>query len=114
MKDKKSLLEENGLRACVLGDSPPDGLRALTALGTVLRQPAPAAAARRTADADRPRPGLADLAFQLRQDGRTADVNLDQAQCLLQVTTRLTDDGRMTLQFAPAVRHGPPVSMPRP
>ena len=29
LKDKKSLLEENGLRACVLGDSPPDGLRAL-------------------------------------------------------------------------------------
>ncbi len=29
LKDKKSLLEENGLRACVLGDSPPDGLRTL-------------------------------------------------------------------------------------
>ena len=29
LKERKSLLEENGLRACVLGDSPPDGLRAL-------------------------------------------------------------------------------------
>ena len=41
-------------------------------------------------------------------------MNLDQAQCLLQVTTRLTGDGRMNLQFAPQVRHGEPVSLPRP
>jgi len=114
LKDKKSLLEENGLRACVLGDSPPDGLRAL------LRSERSCANPRRLRlHAGRPTqivlgPAASDLAFQLRQDGRTADVSLDQAQCLLQVTTRLTGDGRMNLQFAPQVRHGEPVSLPRP
>ena len=41
-------------------------------------------------------------------------MDLEQAQCLLQVTTHLTADGRMNLQFTPQVRHGEPVSLPRP
>ena len=114
LKERKSLLDENGLRACVLGDSAPDGLRAL------LRSVRSCANPRRLRlHAGRPAPIVLGppaprLAFQLHQEGRTADVDLEQAQCLLQVTTRLTDDGRMDLQFTPQVRHGETVSLPRP
>lgn len=114
LKDRKSLLEENGLRACVLGDAPPDGLRELLGSERSCANPR-----RLRLHAGLPAqivlgPPAARLRFRLGQEGRTADVELDEAQCLLQVTTRLTDDGRLNLQFAPQVRHGEAVSMPQP
>ena len=59
-------------------------------------------------------PPAPELRFQLRQDGRTADVDLDQAQCVLQVTTRFADDGRLALHFTPAIQYGNSAATPRP
>ena len=113
LQDRKSVLADNGLRACVLGDTPPDGLQALLPpSGAALTRGG--CLARRQTGGGRPRPVGGGDAFQLRQDGRTADVDLEQAQTMLQVTTRFTDDGRMALQFTPAVRHGEPAATPRP
>ena len=114
LQDRKSILAENGLRACVLGETPPDGLQAL--LHSERSCPNPR---RRRLHVGRPAavvlgPPAPDLHFQLRQDGRASDVRLEQAQCILQVTTRLTDDGQMALHFTPAVRHGEPAATPRP
>ena len=110
----KPLLEENGLRVGVLGGTPPDGLRAL------LRSERSCANPRRLRlHAGKPAwivlgPTTPELSFRLRQDGRTADVDLEQAQCVLQATTRIADDGRLVLQCTPAVRHGLPLATPRP
>ena len=114
LQERKSLLEENGLRAGVLGETPPDGLQAL------LRSERSCANPRRLRlHAGKPAqvvlgPPAAELHFRLRQDGRAADVDLEEAQCILQVTTHFTDDGRMALHFTPAVRHGQPDMTPRP
>ncbi len=106
LQDRKSVLADNGLRACVLGETPPDGLEAL------LRSERSCPNLRRLRfHVGKPAvvvlgPSAPELRFQLRQDGRTTGVDLEQAQCVLQVTTRFADDGRLALHFTPAVRHG--------
>lgn len=114
LQDRKRLLEDNGFRACVLGDAPPDGLQ------TLLRSE------RSCANPYRLRlhagktaqiilgPVAPQFHFQLRQDGRMGDVDLEQAQCLLLVTPRVAGNGRLVLQCTPAVRHGETAAMPRP
>ncbi len=114
LQDRKSVLAENGLRACVLGETPPDGLQAL--LRSERSCPNPR---RLRLHVGKPAavvlgPPAPELRFQLRQDGRTAEIDLQQAQCVLQVTTRFADDGRLALHFTPAIRHGEPAAMPRP
>jgi hypothetical protein len=112
--DRKPLLEENGLRAGILGDAPPDGLRAMLQSERSCANPR-----RLRLRVGKPAtivlsPVVPLLHFPLRQEGRKADVELEQARCLLDVTTRLADDGRMVLHCMPAVRHGPPAATPRP
>ena len=114
LQDRKRLLEENGFRACVLGDALPDNLQSLVRSGTSCANPR-----RLRLHAGKPAqlvlgPAAPQLHFQLRQDGRTAEVDLEQAQCLLLVTPRPASDGRVILQFTPAVRHGEAAAMPRP
>jgi hypothetical protein len=112
--ERKPLLEENGFRAGVLGDSPPDGLR------TLLQSERSCANPRRLRlRVGKPAtlvlgPASAQLQFSLRQEGRTADVDFEQAQCVLEATTVVADDGRMALHFTPMVRHGQLAATPRP
>jgi hypothetical protein len=114
LQDRKQVLEENGWRVCVLGDSPPDGLQAL------LKSERSCANPRRLRfHAGIPTqialsPVLPRLAIPLHQGAGTAAVDLDQAQCLLQATARLTPDGQIVLDFAPQVRHGQQEATPRP
>lgn len=112
--DHKALLAENGLRAGVLGDTPPDGLRALLGSERSCANPR-----RYRFHAGKPAtivlgPVAPQLLFRLRQDGRSSEVDLEQAQCILQATTRIGDDGRLTLHCTPAIRHGRPAAEPRP
>jgi len=114
LQERKSILEENGLRVCVLGQTPPDGLQGL------MRSERSCANPRRLRmHVGKPAtvllgPPAPDLHFQMRQDGRTADVDLEQAQCVLQATTHFTDDGQLAVHFTPMVRHGQPEATPRP
>ncbi len=114
LQDRKRLLDDNGFRACVLGETPPDGLQSL------LRSERSCANPRRLRlHTGKPAqivlgPIAPQLRFQLRQEGKLGDVDLEQAQCLLLVTPRVAENGRLVLQFTPAVRHGEAVAMPRP
>jgi hypothetical protein len=114
LQERKQVLEENGFRACVLGDSPPDSLRAL-----LLSERSCANPRRLRFHAGKPAqivlgPVVPRLAIPLHQAGGTTAIDLDQAQCLLQITTRLTEDGQMVLQLAPQIRHGQQEGTPRP
>jgi len=114
LQERKQVLEENGFRACVLGDSPPDSLRAM-----LLSERSCANPRRLRFHAGKPTqivlgPVESRLAVPLHQDGGVTTVDLDQAQCLLQITTRLTDDGQIVLQFAPQIRHGQQEGTPHP
>lgn len=113
LQDRKQVLEENGLRVCVLGDSPPDGLQALLHSERSCANPR-----RLRFHAGIPTqivlgPVLPRLAVPLHQ-GAGAAIDLDQAQCLLQATARLAPDGQIVLDFAPQVRHGQQEVTPRP
>jgi hypothetical protein len=114
LQDRKQVLEENGLRACVLGDSPPDSLQALLHSERSCANPR----RQRFHDGEPMQivlgPSTPRLAIPLHQENGTTVIDLDQAQCLLQVTTRLTEGGQMVLQFAPQVRHGQQEGTPRP
>jgi hypothetical protein len=114
LQDRKQVLEENGWRACVLGDSPPDGLQSLLHSERSCANPR-----RQFFHAGKPTqivlgPVLPRLAVPLHHEAGVTAVDLDQAQCLLQATARLTDDGQIVLNFAPQVRHGQQEAMPRP
>jgi hypothetical protein len=105
--ERKPTLDDNGFRVCQVGGLTPAGLQAL------LTSPRSCADPRRIqvhAGHAVPIPlGAAwkRCRFQLHQDGQATAVDLQDAQCLLQVTPTLTDD-RIRLQFTPHVKHGAP------
>jgi len=114
LQERKQVLEENGLRVCVLGDSPPDGLQALLHSERSCANPR-----RLFFHAGKPMqivlgPVLPRLVIPLHQEMGTTTVDLDQAQFLLQATARVTEDGQIVLDFAPQVRHGQQEATPRP
>jgi len=43
--------------------------------------------------------------FQLAADGKEEMIALEQAQCMLQVTPALADEGKITVQFLPQIQH---------
>jgi hypothetical protein len=114
LQDRKQVLEENGLRVCVLGDSPPDSLHALLHSERSCANPR-----RLFFHAGKPTqivlgPVTPRLVIPLHQEAGTTTIDLDQAQCQLQATARVTEDGQIVLDFAPQVRHGEQEATPRP
>jgi len=114
LQDRKQVLEENGLRVCVLGDSPPDGLQALLHSERSCANPR-----RLRFHAGKPTqivlgPVIPRLTVPLHQESGAGAIDLDQAQCLLEAAARVTEDGRIILDFAPQVRHGEQEATPRP
>ena len=114
LQDRKRLLDDNGFRACVLGDAPPDGLLSLLHSERSCANPRSLRLHAGKSAQIVLGPVAPQLHFQLRQDGKTGEIDLEQAQCLLLVTSRLAENGQLVLQFAPAVRYGEPVTLPRP
>jgi hypothetical protein len=49
---------------------------------------------------------IASLNFQISDNGLPVDINLEQAQCFLDVVPTLTEDGRTRLRFRPRVEYG--------
>jgi hypothetical protein len=114
LQERKQVLDENGLRVGVLGDSPPDSLQAL--LHSERSCPNPR---RLRFHVGKPKqivlaPPTARLAVPLYHQGETTAVDLDLAQCVLEVTAHFTEDGQIVLDFAPQVRHGEQEATPRP
>ena len=114
LQDRKGPLNDNGFRACVLGVTPPDGLQSLLRSERSCANPRRLRLHAGKAAQIVLGPVAPQLHCLLRQDGRTGDVDLEHAQCLLLVTPHVAADGRLVLQFTPAIRHGEAVAMPRP
>jgi hypothetical protein len=112
--ERKPVLEANGFRVCQLGGVPPAGLQAL--LTSVRSCPDPHHLQLRAGTAAPVLLGAPwrRCRFELHQEGREVPVDLEEAQCLLEVVPRLGEDGRTVLTFTPHVRHGREQVAPRP
>lgn len=105
--DRKQVLKDNGLRVCQIGGQPPAALQRL--LASSKSNPDPRGLSCR---AGKPitlpiGPVLPRCSFLLVQDGEPVPVDLDQAQCQVEVVPHLTDDNRIRLRFTPQIKHGP-------
>jgi hypothetical protein len=111
--ERKVVLEDNGFRAGLIGKVPPAGLRDL--LDSPRSNPDPHCTRLR---AGNPLPVALGrpwkrCRFHLVQDEAAAAVELDDAECLLEIVPTLSDDGRTLLRFTPHVKHGQPSLAPR-
>lgn len=104
--ERRAALEDNGLRVCQIGGMAPSGLQAI--LTSPRSNPNP-----RCSLVHSGKPVTVALGpvcprcwFRLRNEGVETDVDLTNAQCLLEVVPTLTDDGKVRLQLTPRVRHG--------
>ncbi len=105
--DQRTQLARNGFRIGRVGGLPPPALHSM-----ICSERSCSDNARRIQlRADHPSPvklgpTLAQCRFQLDRDGRQTTVELTQALCQFQIVPKLTDGGRVTLQFTPFIKHG--------
>ncbi|HEV3142710.1 MAG TPA: hypothetical protein VGZ47_02380 [Gemmataceae bacterium] len=103
--ETRTMLEENGLRAGLMVGRPPEFLQILTSERT---NPNPRRLHRRIGDPAALNLGAlrSESQFQIVSDGKTEDVSLPQAQCVLQIQAVPNIDRKLQLQFTPQVQHG--------
>jgi hypothetical protein len=101
----KARLEDNGLRAGLIGGIPPSAFQNL--LISERTNPSPHQWLKKSGDARVLPLGapLAECRFDLATDGATTPVVLERAQCALHVTPRTTTDG-VKLKIVPQIQHG--------
>lgn len=112
--DRKRSMKENGFRIGQIGGITPAGLQELLTSEHSCANPR-----RLRMHAAKPTtlylgPPVAQCRFQLEQDGQKLSVDLDQADCTLEVVPHLTAEGRIRLQLTPHILHGPTALQPRP
>jgi len=111
---RKCLLDDNGWRMGQIGGSPPPGLQALIDSERSCHNPR---RIRLHAGSPTPialGPPWTQCQLQLHKDGKAIPVQLDQAQCQLEVVPVLAGDGRVTLRLTPCIKHGEITLAPRP
>jgi hypothetical protein len=106
--EHKPILEDNGFRVCQIGGLPPAGLQALLTSPRSCPDPHRVRLHAGSATAVLLGPLYPRCSFRLEQDGRATEVDLEQAQCLLEVVPTLGEEGKVQLRFTPHVRHGQP------
>jgi hypothetical protein len=111
--ERKPALDDNGFRVGLIGGLPPADLLALLTSGRSCSDPhrvqlRAGSASPIALGVEQPR-----CTFKLFQDGRAVSVTLDRASCMLEVIPTLAENGRITLQFTPLVKHGVPRREPR-
>lgn len=112
--ERKSLLEDNGLRIGQVGGIPPARLLALLTskrscanprrIYLTPQKPFPIALG----------PRAVSCHFEMEEDGELVPIDLEQAECSLSVVPSLTDNGQIRLRFTPQIRHGEVTLMPQP
>jgi hypothetical protein len=112
--DQKATLRANGFRVCLIGGQLPGCLQTLLQsprfcptlrqIHTHLNTPVPI-----TLGPLRPH-----CSYQLDENGQTSTLNLNDAQCLLEVTAQAGEEGKLCLRLAPHVRHGKSTIAPHP
>ncbi|MCS6850055.1 MAG: hypothetical protein NZ700_02660 [Gemmataceae bacterium] len=112
--ERRAQLEENGFRVGQIGGILPPPLQ-----GLLLSERSCINPRRIRLHAGRPAtlvlgPTQPRCQFQVSCGGERRDVDLDQAQCLLEVVPQLAPDGRVGLHCTPVVRHGTATLVPRP
>lgn len=112
--ETKALLEDNGLRAGLLGGMPPASLQAMLTSERSCANPR-----RLRLHAGNPTPvalgaTVKECKFELHGPAGGKSVELKQAQCQLQVVPVLAENGKITLRFTPLVKHGASTLAPQP
>jgi len=104
--DRRSTLDDNGLRVGQLVGSPPDGFQGLLLSKRSCSNPhAMMIPPGRTLPIYLG-PVLGHTSYEMTQGAQKAAVNLDQARFCLEVTPLLTPEGKTKLTFTPKVEHG--------
>lgn len=111
--EHKVVLHENGFRMGQFGSCPPSSLRDLIRSDRSCVNPRCI-----NMRAGNPTPVLlgptqSHCSFHLVHSGMDKPVELDQAQCQLQVIPTLTKEGKTRLQFTPGIKHGQSTMTPR-
>lgn len=112
--ENKAVLEDNGFRIGQIGGITPVGLQLLLTSERSCANPRRIRCLQDKANKLVLGPELPLCCFQLASEGEPADINLEKAQCTLEVTASLTADGRTKLRFVPQVFHGDTSLLPRP
>jgi hypothetical protein len=112
--EQKAALDDNGFRVGQLVGMPNSKLLALltserSCINARTRLVPPGRAARLLLG-----PTLPHTEFQVKENGQTTDVALDQAQFVVEVVPTPADNGKIRLRFAPKVQHGEKVPELRP
>lgn len=112
--ERKALWEQNGFRVGQVGGIPPGRLQAM--LTSERSCPDPHRARLRAGNAKVVPLGQVRgrCEFDLSDGGSSEPLTLDQAQCQMAVTPRVTADGRVTLTLSPRVKHAGPPRYPQP
>jgi len=98
-------LEENGLRVAKVIGRPPDGLQDLLTSDRSNRNPQHVRVRSNNNKIVPLGPSREVCQFQLAADGREEAIALEQAQCLMQVTPVIGEEGKINLQFLPQIQH---------
>jgi hypothetical protein len=112
--ESKAIIEDNGFRVGQIGGITPAGLQTLLTSERSCANPR-----RLRSRAGKPTrlilgPEMALCRFQILRDGGTVQVALEKAQCTLEVTGTLANDGHTRLRFVPQILHGDTRLLPRP
>jgi hypothetical protein len=112
--EHKVVLHDNGLRMGQFGSCPPASLNDMIRSHRSCLNPKCISMRAGNPTTVLLGPTQPHFSFQLVDSDQTTTIDLDQAQCQLQVTPTLTKDGKTRLEFAPCIRHGQPSMTPRP
>jgi hypothetical protein len=104
--EKKATFQDNGLRMGQLGGQLPTSLCDLIRSERSCINPRRIRTRTGTETAVVLGPRWSHCTYQVRLQGRSLPVELDQAQCQLLVTPTLAPGGKTTLHFIPSVKHG--------
>src|SRR5262249_14814824 len=112
--EHKVLLHQNGFRMGQFGNCPPSSLRDLLQSDRSCLNPKDIYMRAGNPTIVLLGPTQSHCSCQLVRDGDSMPVEMDQAQCQLQVVPTLTKDGKTRLQFTPWIKHGQAAMTPRP
>ncbi len=104
--ERKSVLEDNGLRVGVVAGIMPARLQALLTSDSTCANPRRHFFRAGTATALEVGPVRQVCRFYLTQDGEAMPVELGQARCTFEVRPSLTRDGKTRLTVTPRIEHG--------
>lgn len=104
--DRRTSLDDNGLRLGQLVGSPPHGFQAMLLSKRSCSNPQAMMIPPGRTMPIYLGPVLTHSAYELIEGKRKTSVELDQARYCLEVTPRFASDGRTRLSFTPKVEHG--------